>query len=305
MSLMLAKNTPVVSVIVPTYNRAYCLAQTIQSVIDQSFSDWELILVDNYSTDGTDNLIANYSDPRIKCLKIQNGGIIAVSRNRGIRSALGKYIAFLDSDDGWLPDKLSTSVEALDRGSDLVYHDLYTIHKSNENSKKTGKLRTRNLANPIFNDLLLNGNAINNSSVVVRKYLLKQIGFISEDPELVAAEDYDTWLRISQITDRFERLKDCYGWYTIVNQNTSNSPQRSERNIKKIIEMYFDGPKNSHPAWINYALARACLKLGRYNESRLYALRVILGLPNNIFLIKALATYVLSCRPSIHVEVGD
>jgi len=296
------ENTPMVSVIVPTYNRAFCLAQTIQSVLDQTFFDWELVLVDNYSTDGTDDLIASYSDSRIKFLKIHNRGIIAASRNKGIRAATGRYVAFLDSDDGWLPGKLAASVEALERGSDLVYHDLYIFDKSKASQKRVKKLKTRNLFNPVFDDLLLNGNAINNSSVVVRKAIIEQVGYISEDPELVASEDYDAWLRISRVTDRFERLRGCYGWYAVGDDNITFNAHQSEKNIKKIIEIYFQNNEKSSPVWANYALARAYFKLGRYPESRAFVLKVMRQLPGLSLNTKAFIIYILSWFQQIKLK---
>ena len=126
-----AENQALVSVIVPTYNRAYCLDRIVQSVLDQTLSDWELILIDNHSSDNTDELVSNYKDPRIKYIKIKNEGVIAASRNKGIRNSSAKYVALLDSDDWWMTDKLEKSIRALDDGADLVYHD-FLVSLNNE-----------------------------------------------------------------------------------------------------------------------------------------------------------------------------
>ena len=97
---------PLVSIIIPTYNRANDLKRALQSVFDQTFTDWEILVVDNHSIDETDSLIKSFNDPKIKLLKIHNEGVIAKSRNLGFKHALGEYIAFLDSDDWWKPKKL-------------------------------------------------------------------------------------------------------------------------------------------------------------------------------------------------------
>jgi len=101
---------PLVSIIIPTYNRAEDLKRALQSVLEQTFTDWEIVVVDNHSVDDTNSLIKSFNNRKIKLFKIHNEGIIATSRNLGLKHALGEYIAFLDSDDWWLPKKLEESI---------------------------------------------------------------------------------------------------------------------------------------------------------------------------------------------------
>ena len=101
---------PNVSVIIPTYNRGYCIQRCINSVIKQTFKNLELIIVDNYSSDNTFNLISDFDDERIKYFLFKNNNIIAKSRNYGLSKANGQYIAFLDSDDWWKSRKLEHSI---------------------------------------------------------------------------------------------------------------------------------------------------------------------------------------------------
>ena len=105
------KFKPLVSIIIPTFNHANYLSKALQSVLHQTYTNWEAIVIDNYSTDDTDSVITRYNDHRIKYLKIHNGGVIAKSRNAGIKSAKGDWIAFLDSDDTWTSDKLDTCID--------------------------------------------------------------------------------------------------------------------------------------------------------------------------------------------------
>jgi glycosyltransferase involved in cell wall biosynthesis len=109
------QESALISVIIPTYNRAHLIGETIQSVIDQSFKNWELIIVDDGSTDDTKNRISEYNDGRIKYFMIEHSGIIAKVRNAGMRIARGDYIAFLDSDDLWEPFKLDYQISLLEQ----------------------------------------------------------------------------------------------------------------------------------------------------------------------------------------------
>jgi glycosyltransferase involved in cell wall biosynthesis len=116
--------SPKVSVIIPTYNRALLLREAIQSVLDQTFQDFEIIVVNNYSIDNTIDVVKSFEDERIKVINIRNNGIIAKSRNRGLKESRGNYLAFLDSDDRWLPEKLEIQVEYL--RNHLEYHLVYS-----------------------------------------------------------------------------------------------------------------------------------------------------------------------------------
>lgn len=99
-----------VSVIMPSYNTAKYIADSIRSVLAQTYHDWELLIVDDCSTDETDAVVASFDDPRIRYFKNEKNSGAAVSRNRALREAKGKWIAFLDSDDLWMPDKLEKQI---------------------------------------------------------------------------------------------------------------------------------------------------------------------------------------------------
>src|SRR4051812_44716056 len=107
---MIRAVNPLVSVVIPTYNHAQFLGRALGSVIAQTYTNWEAIVVDNHSQDDTDAVVASQSDPRIKLLKIHNNGVIAASRNKAMREARGEWIAFLDSDDAWYPEKLAVLI---------------------------------------------------------------------------------------------------------------------------------------------------------------------------------------------------
>jgi len=211
---------PLVSIVIPTYNHANYLRKALQSVLDQTYKNWEAIVIDNHSTDDTKKVINKFNDPRIRYLKIHNYGVIAKSRNAGILSAKGEWVAFLDSDDWWTNDKLQTCMEYSNNHTDLIYHDLEIISIKRRFFRKK-IIKTRKLKKPVLIDLLINGNAITNSSVIVRKQMLEKIGLIDESKDLIAAEDYNAWLRISNLTNQFLYLPKKLGYYFIHDQGMS------------------------------------------------------------------------------------
>ena len=214
------KFNPLISIVIPTFNHVNYLSKALESVLHQTYTNWEAIVIDNHSTDDTGKVIDKFNDHRIKYLKIQNNGVIAKSRNIGIKSAKGDWVAFLDSDDLWTNDKLKTCIESINNQVDLIYHDLEVT--SNKRTFFKGKInKTRQLKKPVLIDLLVNGNAISNSSVIVRKKILIKIGLMDENKELIAAEDYNTWLKISNFTDQFLYLPKKLGYYHIHQEGIS------------------------------------------------------------------------------------
>ena len=98
--------TPTVDVVIPTYNQAEYLRKALQSLVDQEFHDWNALVVNNMSTDNTRAVVEEFNDPRINVIDFANHGVIAASRNIGIARSNATYLAFLDSDDWWFPNKL-------------------------------------------------------------------------------------------------------------------------------------------------------------------------------------------------------
>ncbi len=189
---------PLVSVIMPTYNYAQFISDAIGSVLDQTYKNIELIVIDNYSEDNTEEIIASYSDTRIKYKKFRNNGIIAASRNLGISQSCGKYLAFLDSDDLWKPTKIEKQIELLENNSNIfLVYTRYTVVKNGlfrKNLPRRKRLRSGNAFIPLF----LSNNFIGTSSVLLRNILKENTFLFDVDQKLRAIEDYDLWLRIAK-----------------------------------------------------------------------------------------------------------
>lgn len=182
---------PLVSVVVPTFNRAGQLAQAIDSVLAQTYPHWELIVVDDGSQDETPRLLATYSQ-RIRTIRQENRGVSA-ARNRGILAAGGEFIALLDSDDYWLPDKLAAQVALFRQHPALMLCQTEEIWVR-KGRRVNPKTRHRKFAGMIF-EKTLPLCLISPSSVMLRRALLDEAGLFDET--LPACEDYDLWLRIT------------------------------------------------------------------------------------------------------------
>ena len=261
---------PLVSVIIPTFNRGEDLRRAVASVLCQTRPEFEILIMDDGSTDGTPAVVQQFADSRIKYEWAKNSGGPATPRNRGLRLARGKYVAFLDADDWWSPEKLAESLKHLEAGADVVYHDLYRVSRPRQRLFLR-RAHTRALTVPAFTDLIKNGNALNNSSVVLRKGLLDSIGGQSEDPGLVAAEDYDAWLQIARRTEKFPRIPQTLGYYWAGGGNISN-PHRMLRYIE-LIELrhgpaFAESTGGGCPCWLHYGRGRSQYLLGSYKLAR-------------------------------------
>ena len=189
--------SPKISVIVTTYNRAHMVGETVDSILNQTFKDFELIIVDNDSTDNTEEVIKSYKDERIKYFKNQNNGIIAINRNYGIAKACGEYIAFCDDDDLWYPEKLEKQILELEKDSQigLVCNNEIGFDDRGDHGEMI-KTRLRDRDFPF--ESLIWANRISSSTVLVRKAVLDDVGVMDESPEIMTAEDYELWLRIAK-----------------------------------------------------------------------------------------------------------
>lgn len=266
---MKSNNTkqPLVSVIMPTYNHARFIGEAIESVLNQTYPNFELIIIDNYSEDNTEEIVASYKDSRIKYLKFRNYGIIAASRNYGIKHALGEYIAFLDSDDWWYPEKLEVGAHYLNT-SDILYHDLDVYPKR---WKRLKKMRGRYLKKPVFVDLMLKTNCLPNSSVVVKKAVLDKAGGFSEDKSLVGVEDFDLWLKISRITENFTYIHKSLGAYWMGEDNISKASEHLIPRTRGIFNNHIKFlPAEAKPQaelLMIYSIARIKQRIGLFDEA--------------------------------------
>ncbi len=195
----LAEKMPKVSVIIPVYNGEKFLSEAIESVVAQTYLDWEIITVNDGSTDRSLEILRKYEKQlpsKIYVINQENKGP-SLTRNMAIAEAKGEYIAFLDCDDSWLPEKLEKQVEFLDLNKEfgLIYSDCYVIDYNGNIKGNTYSSRIKPFRGNVFNELLYT-NFIPTSTVMVRSEVFDDVGLFN--PMLRISQDYDLWIRIAE-----------------------------------------------------------------------------------------------------------
>ena len=202
-------DAPAVSVIVPTYNRAALLERALASVLTQDFEDFEVLVIDDASTEDVRSVVAGFADPRLRYLRQPENRGVAAARNLGMASASGRYFAFLDSDDEWLPGKLAAQVSLMMASPGrvgLIYTGL--IEKGSDGTSTVYRPEDRG---DVWHEMM-HRNVVHygTSSTMIRREAYETAGGFDET--LPAIEDYDFWVRISRFHD-FETVPEPFILY--------------------------------------------------------------------------------------------
>jgi len=194
---------PTVSVIIPTYNRANLIGRAIQSVLNQTYKDFELIIVDDGSTDNTKEVIKEFQkkDKKINYIRHEKNKGGSAARNTGIKLARGAYIAFLDSDDEWLPEKLERQIKAFEESGSqvgVIYTEFAVVSTNGKSMRERNKnLRYQGLRGSILEELLISNCVGTTSTVMVKRECFKEVGGFDE--ALWSCQDWDLWLRLAKV----------------------------------------------------------------------------------------------------------
>ncbi len=260
---------PLFSIILPTFNREKVLGRSISSIINQTYSEWELIIIDNMSIDSTSEIVKNFKDSRIKYFSISNNGLIAKSRNFGISKSSGEFIAFIDSDDWWKKDKLKNCLECIKDGKKFLYHNGYINKDYLFFSKKIKFFRKVNY--PVYEDLINNGPAFPMSSVVIQKKLFSKINFFKED-KFSNWDDFDAWLRLSKIFNDFYCIDKALVNIGI-DKNNGLTPQVQIDMIEDMKQIYFKAKNENNvnlPNWCCFAMTIALFRKKNYKKAQVF-----------------------------------
>jgi glycosyltransferase involved in cell wall biosynthesis len=185
------KDNSLVSVIIPTYNRANTIRKAIESALFQTYRNCEIIVIDDGSTDETENIVFSINDNRLLYHKIVNSGA-NVARNTGLKKAKGEYIAFLDSDDEWLPDKISKQMELIMlHDVDVVYSGFVCINEKGESLRNVYPVEYQNF----FVELIVSNYIGTLSTLIVKKSCLLEVGGFDES--LPSCQDWDLYIRLA------------------------------------------------------------------------------------------------------------
>jgi glycosyltransferase involved in cell wall biosynthesis len=265
--------------VIPAYNPGPFIGEAVASVLAQTFADFDLVVVDDGSTDDTRSILASFTDERVSYL-FQDNRERSGARNTGIRAARGEYIAFLDADDTWLPEKLARQVALLDAHSEigLVYCSAWKLRAGVIMGEQKATYRGNVVRPLLIVDNVIAGSA---SAVMVRRDVLDEVGGFDE--RRIIYEDWDLWLRIARrfpvdfVADNLVHIR----------VHPASTQMRTEL-MKSGIRTFFD-PLLTDPLWAdevrpvarrvhgleNFLIGRVCCNAGQMAEARRHLLRSV------------------------------
>lgn len=274
---------PEISIIIPTYNHSKFLQSALKSICDQTFDSWEAIVVNNFSEDNTIDVVESFKDPRIKLVNFANNGVIAASRNFGIKNSNAPLIAFLDSDDIWYEKKLATCIDKIRSGYDLICHA----------EKWVGPGKRSRLAyygpegRATFENLLLDGNILSTSAVIVRREWIEKVGYFNTKPEYITAEDYELWLKLAREGARIGFINEVLGEYLIHQGNQSRAALNHMHAVMAVFRYHLSTSSSSwasirvkrREALIYYSGARGLQDNGKHKDAWRYFFKALFTFP--------------------------
>lgn len=273
----------VVSVIIGTYNRAELLRDAVDSVLKQTYHDWELLVVDNGSTDQTRTVAAGHRDARVRyILNEKPTGSCAAPRNLGMQQAQGRYLAFLDDDDVWYPDKLAVCVRELEARPEaaLVCHAQRVV--------QDGRFVTVSIWGPwspdMYERLLYDRNYLSPGAVVISKDALSAVGGFDTREEYLGCDDYDLWIRLARAGGVFLFIDDVLAEFRITGFNGSISDPRHCIRVAAMMRSHLVAYEGGEPlssrgrarmAMLYFFVVRTLVKFGRWPEAWVHLVKLL------------------------------
>lgn len=261
-----------VSIVTPVYNGARFIEETIDSVVAQTYTNWEWFIIDDGSVDDTAELVLKRRDERLHFITIPHSGLPAVARNVGLGKAHGEYIAFLDADDLWEREKLATQVKAMELDKTLLFTSSRFSFYPSTSPQGRATFRNRRLS---FRGLISH-YIVANSSVIMRKSVRDTVGYLDEDPYLRAVEDFDYWLRILDYQDNSCLIqKEVLMKYRLHEANISTLPDKTTLNWLDKVFIIFEKYQSKRPRDVKLAkkIAEAVFKRSHLKQD-LYEKRI-------------------------------
>ncbi len=221
------------SVVIPTYNRLSNLKNAVNSVFKQTYKEFQIVIIDDGSQDGTESYIKSLNNPKIKYVWQKNSGLPSVARNNGIKISDYEWICFLDSDDFWEPNKLEKVKNVIENNKDVIA----ISHSENlivNGIFKKQLIHGTNAVN-VYERLLFEGNCFSTSAMTVKKDILEKINCFNTSDKYYIVEDYELWLRLSK-EGKIISIKDICGNYCLgQNHNISSNTKKLYNNLKNVI----------------------------------------------------------------------
>jgi glycosyltransferase involved in cell wall biosynthesis len=288
----LGKIMPAVSVIIPTYNRAKLLGRAIQSILAQTYQDFELIIVDDGSTDDTESLVKSFNSEKIRYIRHKKNRGASAARNTGIRSAKGEYIALQDSDDEWMPEKLEKQMRAFATAPPevgVVYTGFYIIANNKKKYMPSASITPKD--GNIFSSIIKGEYLVSPQTIVVKRECFERAGMFDE--HFPAMEDWEMSLRLSRHY-HFKYINEPLVLYSLQPDSISRNKSALTKSYKMILERYFEDIRQD-----KRLLAKHYLRLGHFlysngelRQGKDYFARSIKAYPLHI---KAIGAFLSSC----------
>ena len=257
-------NSPLVSVVLPTYNCARFLPESVGAVLSQTYTHYEVIVVDDGSTDNTKDVLNPFMQ-KIRYIKLEQNKGLPVARNTGIQSARGKYVAFIDADDLWLPEKLQTDIEYFETHPEVSMVYSKHINIDEKGRVVNGSVKKQLPSGNVFTQLFSEQNFVIASSVVVRKNVFETTGLFDE--QLFNCQDWDLWLRIAfhfQVAGINKPLVKYRHNPHSLSKNRNNVLKYQKIVIDKIYNKFKDKENGINEKLYKKRLASHYAKVGRY-----------------------------------------
>ncbi len=281
---------PTVSVVIPTYNRAHLLGRAIQSVLNQTYHDFEIIVVDDGSTDNTEEVVKSFNDPRIHYTRHDQNRGGSAARNTGIKMARGEYIAFQDSDDEWLPEKLQKQMKVFESAPPevgVVYTGFWRIECDKRIYIPSGKI-SRKEGN--IQGELLKGNFVTTQATVLKKECFEKAGMF--DQRLPRFQDWELFIRISKYYE-FKCIDEplVISYFTPVSISSNQRAQVEAFGL--ILEKHYRDIAKSRKLLANYqyTFGNLLCQNGDLGQGRDYLIKALRLYPLNLkYIVATLAS---------------
>lgn len=295
----LKKFMPKISIIIPTYNSEKFIDKTIQSVINQTYKDWELIIVDDFSKDRTREILKEWQkkDERIHLIFLdKNSGGPALPKNIGIENAKGKYVAFLDHDDKWLQEKLEKQYKLFEQSKNEKLGLVYCFINIVDDNKKTLLKHNKNYKGNVIKEMVNSNFIVTSSCVITKLDIFKQIGLF--DTRFKIPDDWDMWIRIVEAGYEFDFVSDYLINYVIHEKNSSLESKKLDKKNDFLL-MY-----NKHEKYFNQYSLKATgdyyYKIGKNKIARKWYTKYIFSNSGNLEnKIKAFTFIILTFFPKL------
>jgi glycosyltransferase involved in cell wall biosynthesis len=285
-----------VSVIIPTYNRAHTIVRALNSILNQTYHHIEVIIVDDGSTDNTEAVVNNMYDHRINYIKHPSNKGAAAARNTGIQHSRGEYIAFQDSDDEWCPEKLELQMKVFKRSSletGVVYTGFWWIKENTKTYIPSAKIKKKE---GDITKIILEGNFITTQATVISAKCFKKVGMFDEG--LPRFQDWELWIRISKYYKFMfidKPLLNVYYQKSSISSDLNARIKARELILKKHFEIFKKAGRKVLSKQY-YSLGNFLYQNGEINRGKKYIIKAGIVYPFNIKRILSIVVLMLNSK---------